>query len=180
MRHNCSIRKRGKRRRREVLDIDITSLLDILVILLVFLLKSYNSSGVIISVPRGVNIPSSASESLNTSGVVIQVSKNKIWFDEEEVVDLQKARKSSYYRKTVFNRSSQGRMIIPLFNALIKKKKTIKQVEKSAENASKFTGVVNLVIDKDIGYYDVRKVMYTVASAGYSTYKFVVLGEEEN
>ena len=40
MRRN-SIRNRGVRRKSKVLDIDITSLLDILVILLVFLIKSY-------------------------------------------------------------------------------------------------------------------------------------------
>src|SRR6478735_7488654 len=77
---------RGKRKE-TVFDIDITSLLDILTILLVFLLQSYNSSGVIINVPKEIELPRSSSETLNTFGVNIQVSKTQIFVDDTEVVN---------------------------------------------------------------------------------------------
>ena len=118
MRTNQSIRKRGCRKKRDVVDLDITSLLDILVIMLVFLLKSYNSSGVTFNYPKGIKLPTSKSESPNTFGVVIQMSKEKIWLDDKEVVDLEKAEQDPYYRRTVFDSSSQGRMVIPLYNEI--------------------------------------------------------------
>ena len=179
MRTNQSIRKRGARRKREVLDLDITSLLDILVILLVFLLKSYNSSGITFSYPKDIRLPTSESSSPNTFGVIITMSKEKIWIDSKEVVDLEKAAVDPYYRRTVFDRSSKGRMIIPLYNELVEKKKMVKRVEKSAENAKKFSGIANLIIDKTIKYTEVRKILYTVAEAGYKKYKFVVLSKEQ-
>ena len=80
---NRLIRNRVKRKRTEVLDVDITSLLDILVILLVFLLKSYNSSGVIFNVPKGIKLPYSEAKQLNTPGVIVQVSETKIWVDDQ-------------------------------------------------------------------------------------------------
>ena len=64
---------RFRRKKQSTFDIDITSLLDILTILLVFLIQSYNSSGVVINVPDGIVLPSSSSESLNSQGVNIQV-----------------------------------------------------------------------------------------------------------
>ena len=179
MRTNQSIRKRGKRRKKEVVDLDITSLLDILVIMLVFLLKSYNSSGVTFNYPEGIKLPTSKSESLSTFGVVIQMSNDKIWLDDKEIADLKKARGNAYYRRTVFDNSSQGRLIIPLYNELVNKKRMVKRIEKSANNAKKFSGVANLIIDKKIPYVELRKILYTVAQAGYKQYKFVVLGEEQ-
>ena len=179
MRTHQSIRKRGARKKREVLDLDITSLLDILVIMLVFLLKSYNSSGVTFNYPEGIKLPTSRSESPNTFGVAIQMSKEKIWLDDKELVDLEKAAQDPYYRKTVFDPSSEGRMIIPLYNELVNKKTMVKRVEQSSENAKKFSGIANLIVDKDIRYTQLRKILYTVAEAGYKQYKFVVLGEEQ-
>ncbi len=166
MRNNRLIRKRGNRTKREVLDLDITSLLDILVIMLVFLLNSYNSSGIILNVPKGVTLPKSESQSLNTNGVVVQVSPDMIWVDDKEIIDLKKDRLGS------------NGIIAPLYDELVAKKKLIKQIEQSAENANKFSGNVNLIVDKTIRYSFIRRLMFTAAEAGYKQYKFVVLGEE--
>ena len=179
MRTHQSIRKRGARRKSNVMDLDITSLLDILVIMLVFLLKSYNSSGVTFNYPKGIKLPTSKSESPNNFGVAIQMSKEKIWLDDKELVDLERAERDPYYKRTVFDQSTEGRMIIPLYNELVNKKNMVKRIEKSSDNAKKFSGIANLIVDKDIRYTQLRKILFTVAEAGYKQYKFVVLGEEQ-
>ncbi len=166
MRNNRLIRKRGNRSKREVLDLDITSLLDILVIMLVFLLNSYNSSGIVLNVPKGLTLPKSESQNLNTNGVVVQVSPDMIWVDDKEIIDLKKE-----------NLGRNG-VISPLYDELVAKKKLIQQIEQSAENANKFSGNVNLIVDKTIRYSFIRRLMFTAAEAGFKQYKFVVLGEE--
>src|SRR5690606_16359483 len=90
-------RFRARRKKVQVFDIDITSLLDILTILLVFLLQSYNSSGVIINVPKDIELPRSVSESLNNFGVNIQVSKSQIWVDDVEVVNTESGEKGQVF-----------------------------------------------------------------------------------
>lgn len=161
-------RFRGRGKKTQVFDIDITSLLDILTILLVFLLQSYNSSGVIINVPKDIELPRSASESLNNFGVNIQVSKSQIWVDDAEVVNAETADKTQLY-------DEGGRRIVPLYNELIKIKETIKQSEKLSPDAKKFSGVANLVVDKSLKYNYLKRVMYTCAAAGFKEFKFVVL-----
>lgn len=158
---------RGKRKE-TVFDIDITSLLDILTIMLVFLLQSYNSSGVIINVPKGIELPRSASETLNTFGVNIQVSKSQIWVDDKEVVNSDNSDGTQMF-------DEGGRRILPLFNELVKIKETIKQSEKLSPNVKKFSGVANLVVDKTLKYSYLKRVMYTAAAAGFQEFKFVVL-----
>ena len=125
---NRQIRNRGRRRPRKVFDIDITSLLDILVILLVFLLKSYNSSGIILNVPKGITLPGSQSLKENTMGVVIQVSPDMIWVDDQEVLDRKNETKQDYDMY-------DERRIVPLFNKLVELKNTIKEVERSSPEA---------------------------------------------
>lgn len=163
-----SIRHRRGRKGNAGVDVDITSLLDILTILLVFLLQSYNSSGVVINVPKGIDLPRSASQTLNTFGVNVQVSKTQIFVDDKEVVNT-----DNVDTGTLFD--EDGRRVAPLYNELVKIKETIKQSEKLSPDAKKFSGVINLVVEKSLKYSYLKRVMYTCAAAGYKEFKFVVL-----
>lgn len=170
MRTTRSIRNRGRRSKKEPIDLDITSLLDILVIMLVFLLKSYNATGIILNIPEDIKLPTSASSDINTQGVVVQVSEKKIWVDDEVVLDKENPEGRTY--------DYGGRRIIPLFNILVGKKNLVKRIEKATPEAQKFSGVVNLIVDKKIKYSEIKKILFTSAEAGYMSYKFVVLGED--
>ncbi len=165
-----SIRNK-KRKSREAFELDITSLLDILVILLIFLIKSYNSSGITMNIPEGIELPKSQSESINTAGVIIQVSKDKIWVDSKTILDTSDLPKNLY--------DEGGRRVIPLFDELTKKKEEIKSLNvQTGGKAKKFGGIINLIVDKSLKYSYVKKIMYTCASAGFKEYKFVVMGNE--
>lgn len=166
-----SIRNKRRRVKSEVVDIDITSLLDILVILLVFLLKSYNSSGVTLTIPAGIELPISKSETLNNAGVMIQVSKDKIYVDSKVVLDTTNSPTQIY--------DHGNRRIIPLFDELMKKINSVKTLSKQVPQAKPFSGLANLIIDKSLKYSYVKKIMYTCAEAGFKEYKFVVLSEEQ-
>lgn len=157
----------SRRKKSQVFDIDITSLLDILTILLVFLVQSYNSSGVTINVPVGITLPKSSSETLNTYGVNIQVAADRIWVDDKQILDSQVISSQIY--------DEGGRRIIPLYNELVRVKETIKRSELLSPNATKFSGIANLVVDKSLKYSYLKKVMFTCAEAGFKDFKFVVM-----
>ena len=171
------IRFRGKKRKRESHELDISSLLDILVIFLVFLLKSYNSSGIVINVPKGILLPPSKSKTLNNHGIIIQVSKTTIWVDDETVLETDSG--FDVNDPVHFDRERHGgRLIIPLYTELMKKKDLIQKVQRYSAQEGKFSGIANLVIDKSITYSFIKRIMYTCAEAGLKQYKFVVLGQE--
>lgn len=170
MARSKSARTKFRRKKEKAVDVDITSLLDILTILLVFLLQSYNSSGVVINIPKGIELPKSKSQSVNTFGVNIQVSQSQIWVEDNEVLNAQTALPNQIY-------DHGGRRITPLFDELVKIKEKIKQIEKTVPQAKKFSGVANLVMDKSLKYDYLKRVMYTCAEAGFKEFKFVVLSE---
>lgn len=171
MRKSRSIRNRGRKRKSNVFDLDITSLLDILVIMLVFLLQSTNSTGIIMTVPKGVELPTSVSATPNNEGIIVQVSATTIWVDDQEVLSIDDDIRSKV--------DQGGRRLIPLFNELVKRKEIIKQSARSSSQANDFGGVVNLIVDKTIKYSFVKKLLYTCAEAGFKEYKFVVMGVEQ-
>ena len=161
-----SISSRGMRRKREVLDIDITSVLDILVILLVFLLKNYDSSGVTLNVTKKIRLPVSESREINTNGILVQVSPRTIWVDDKKII----SEKSNF---------SLDAGILSLYNELVQRKEIIENISKVTSNAEKFSGIVNLVFDKSLKYSYMKKIMHTCARAGFRKYKFVVAGDRE-
>lgn len=164
-----SILNRGRKRGEKGADLDITSLLDVLVILLVFLLKSYSATGELANIPKGVTLPRSESEAMNNPGVVVQASKTKIWVNDEEIIDTEK--ESILY-------DDGGKRISRLYNKLVDWKEKYKNTHKAAKNAKKFSGSINLVLDKEIKFDHLKAILNTAADAGYKTYQFVVLGEE--
>ncbi len=171
MRANRLIRKRGTKYKSKSTDLDITSLLDVLVILLVFLIQNYNASGIEFNISPEITLPVSESQDLSNAGVMVQVSATSIWVDDKTVLDLKNNSNSSIY-------DQDGQRIIPLFNELVRKKNLVQRVEKTAPSVQKFTGLVNLIVDKSIKYSFLKKILYTSAEAGYAKYKFVVLAEE--
>lgn len=161
----------SRRRKPNIVEIDMTSLLDILTILLAFLIHNFDATGVRIHVPAGIILPNSKSVSVNTTGVSIQVSADKIWVDNKEVLNTETLPEQVY--------DQGGRRIVSLYNELVKIKESIKQTEKLSPDAAKFSGIANLVIDKSLKYSYVKKIMFTCAEAGFKEYKFVVRNLEQ-
>lgn len=158
-----------RREEKEPLDINITSLLDILVILLVFLIKSYNASGTLLSVAEGLEVPRSNSQSPHTTGVVVQISRDKMWVDELVIYDFKDP--SKYSR--LYDKSK--RLIVPLYNKLTQKRKEIQALEQSTNKATEFSGIINLILEKTYRYSFMKKVLNTCAMAGFKQYKFIVM-----
>ena len=158
-----SLKKRFSRRNRLSFDVDITSLLDILIILLVFLLKNYNTTGVLYTVPKEISLPFSESPTPSQNGIVVQVAKKSIWVDEKKIFDSKNEDVNILEKE-----------ILPLYDELVKKREQIQQIEQTTEDAKKFTGLITLVVEKSLKYSDIKKVMETCANAGFMKFKLSV------
>lgn len=154
------MKKRFQRRReRQEVDVDITSLLDILTILLVFLLKSYNASDLNLDLTKGLEMAESDSKVMTRFAPVVQVNKeSKVFLNNKEIGRL----------------PASGEMIL-LTNKLKEERAKTEEsnkIKKQQYNAD----LVNLVFDKEMDYQVVQRVMHNSALAGYSQFKFIVKG----
>lgn len=154
-------KKFTRHKEREPVDVDITSLLDILTILLVFLLKSYNASDLKLDLQKGLEMADSDARAMTRYAPVVQVNKEaKVFLNNKEIGRL----------------PASGQMPV-LTEALKKAKAGIESDnKKKAANQQTNTEMINLVFDKEMDYEIVQRVMHDSALAGYSQFKFVVKG----
>ena len=152
-------KKFARKRVREGIDVDITSLLDILTILLVFLLKSYNASDLKLDLTKGIELPDSVATELTKFAPVVQVNKSsQVFLNNKEIGRL----------------PASGEMI-SLTSAL--KGEKAKTEENNRTKKQQYNAdLVNLVFDKEMDYAVVQRVMNDSALAGYSQFKFIVKG----
>ena len=108
---------------------------------------------------------------INTTEIIVQVSPKSILVDDKLVLD------SSNLPPRVFDGPGSKR-IIPLYDSLSVKREEVKQINRALPEPKPFSGVVNFVIDKTIGYNYIKKLMYTAGEAGFFKFNFVVIGEE--
>lgn len=154
-------KKFHKHRNREAVDVDITSLLDILTILLVFLLKSYNASDLKLDLQKGLEIAESDAKRLTRYAPVVQVNKEaKVFLNNKEIGRM----------------PASGEM--PVLTEALKQAKAgiAADNKKKAANQQTNEDLVNLVFDKNMDYAIVQRVMHDSALAGYSQFKFIVKG----
>jgi|TARA_Y100000768_G_C23894823_1_gene642050 biopolymer transport protein ExbD len=145
--------KKG-RRNKEAMEIDITSLLDVLVILLVFLLKSYNASDLKLNMVKDLVVPNSDARKLGNHAVVVQVDSNKkVFLNNKKIGEI-----------TSNNQNTD------LLTALKNYRKTLRT---PAEKKSK---AINLVFDQKLPYKVMKGVMHTSAIAGFTEFKLIVQG----
>lgn len=172
-----SVRSRMFKRKNVVADVDITSLLDIITILLVFLIMSYNPAGIEFNIDKGLELPRSKSKDFVKNTIVVQVSKEAIWVDDKKILEITDFKN--------IKADLDGKRIVSLYNELLNKKELSNQVTSMAppgakknENENLNKTMINLIIDKSIRYTFIKKILYTCANAGFLKYKLLVQGQE--
>lgn len=142
-------------------DVDITSLLDILTILLVFLLKSYNASDLKLDLQKGIDMADSDARAMTRFAPVVQVSKEaKVFLNNKEIGRL----------------PASGEMTVLTAALKTEKGKITSENLKKPANQQVNSELVNLIFDKEMDYGIVQRVMHDSALAGYSQFKFIVKG----
>lgn len=147
--------------------IDITPVVGMLLLVLIFMVQGQNHSGLVSTIADSIQLPLSTSQTANSTGVNVQVSTSQIWVDEFEVLNSNSMKTSKTFDKS-------GKRILPLYEHLIKLKVQIQKSEKLSKKVKPFSGVVNLVVDKSLKFSYLKRVMSTCADAGYGKFKFVV------
>lgn len=185
-----SIRHRSRRKKvTDVFELQLTSMMDILVIILVFLLKSYAVSTNSFNTVNGIKLPISVSPDSPPDSLQVIVTPEGVTFENERILDfLQTAAAagtddSSYSIKNS-DLDEGGRRIVPLFDALSKareKSEVLRSKSKARDADGKplpFEGVLAIQADKRINYDTIRRIMYTAATAGYKVFRFLAMKKE--
>ncbi len=148
-----------RRKAASMVELDITSLLDILVIMLVFLLLNYNASDLQLDLVRELEMADSESSRITHYAPVVQLNgEQTIYLDMKEVARLP---------------AGEADALMALERALLHKHQQLPIKEQQAQEGA----LINLVFDRATDYQQVEKIMATSAKVGFTQFKFIVRGE---
>ena len=164
---------RKKRKEREaageIKELNITAMMDMMTILLVFLLKSFASSSAAITASEDVRPPVSSTRASPKDTVAVTITPRNIMVGDKEVVKL--------VNGAVPPEQLQGRLVVSLDAAL---KKEVEKLKYIAERnpAAPFSREMSVIGDKKIPYDLLLTVLYTAGQNELENYRFVVLKKE--
>ncbi len=149
-------------------ELNLTAMMDILTILVVFLLKNYNTTPAA-NLREGLNPPMSTSDLAMTEAITVAVSRADISVDDQKVVDLD----NGHVRPEDTPIAEQPLLITALRDALLQKVEYHKKIE--SLGGSPFKGEMLVVGDRHIDYELLSKVLYSAGQAQLANFKFVTL-----
>lgn len=143
-------------------NLNLTSMMDMFTIILVFLLKSYSATGKLITIPEGYTLPESIAEKIPVLAVNISVDNEYLIVDDALRIRVADVRKD-FGPPYIFD---------PLQKVLKEKAEQQMIIKKKLGRA--FEGEVNIIGDKHIDFDLLMKVMATCGQSYFGKIKLLV------
>ena len=189
--------RRSRRKIKKDFELPLTSMMDMLIILIVFLLKSYSSDTNAFTAANKITLPLSNVKDPAVQSVNLVVEPSGIIVDQDKVLEFKPSAEQLAGQETTADKATYefqnhqlgdgGRKILPVFDALIRQKEKAEILMSKAvwkdttgkATTPKFEGVLIIQADKNVRYELLKKIMYTAGAAQYKTFKLVTVRKEE-
>ncbi|MCC6276352.1 MAG: biopolymer transporter ExbD [Oligoflexia bacterium] len=165
-------------KRNIMVELSLTSMVDIFTILVIFLLQHYSSTGEILYIPKEVSLPQAEQVKELRPAHVVSVTDKDVILDKETVAKLDDVK-------------SQKDWMIPALREklailLQKDEVTFKEAIKAAIGGNKPADQappedfkkVTVQADKQLDFLTIKKIMFTLTEAGASEINFAVMKKE--
>ena len=158
-----SVRRQTRKRGNATVKLNITSMIDMFTLMVVFLLQNYSAQGQLVTPAEGLQLPTSSVEKTAEEALSVKVSKNSIMVENKMVITP--AEYTALSQQKDF-------LIASLYTVL---SQYSEQAQKSAERfKTEFSGKISIQGDNEIPYNILTRVMYTCGQAGYPNMNLVV------
>ena len=158
---------RKERREAKELAVNISSLMDILTILLLFLILSFDSQEANVKPPKNIELAASSSELQVKLAVKLTVSQEDIQVEEQVVCKLAPG---GVFKKSDLDKSN---LVKPLLKELQRQKARL-QSGSTATGEEDESEIVYFEVGKGIRYDLVDRVLKTAATAGFTKFRLAV------
>jgi len=152
-----------------VKDLNITPMMDMMTIILVFLLKTFSGSTSTITFDQNLKVPQSTTQLKPKEAVTVTVTKKVILVEGDGVAPITGGRVDPAVKRDGEN----GYYITPLVDLLEKHARKEKKVAELTGNP--WEAQLMLVADQTTPYRLLTEVLYSCGQAGYGNYRLLVL-----
>lgn len=140
----------------------MTSLVDVLTVLVFFLLKNFSSEGEIMTPSKNLELPESSAKARPVSELTVAISQNHILVDGAPVALVSE------------ETGRAGTEIPGLAKFLDEKRKQTEEIAQYDKNVT-FDGRLTIQGDRKIPYWLLQKVLATCGENGYSSFSLAVM-----
>ncbi len=154
------VRAGGHGKKSGYAELNLTSMVDMLTILVVFLLQTFSASGELLSVQKNIVLPEAQNFKDLEQAPIIAVSKDSVTLDGRMVANAEQLNAEN----------TADWKITDLHDQLV----TLKNNFKLLHPSENFAGTVIVQADKGVDFKVIKKVMYSCAVAGYANVNFAV------
>lgn len=162
-----AMRQSRRRRGGEEVKLNITSMMDMFTIILVFLIKNFSTEGAIVTPADNLTLPKSTVERKAKESLSVKVSRNTI--SVEDALALDNAAFETLTQQKEF-------MIQPLYDVLVRYADEAKKM--ASVSGTEFSGEITIQGDVEIPYFILTRVMYTCGQAGYPNMNLFVYRQD--
>lgn len=149
-------------------ELNVTPLVDMFVILVLFLIANFSATGEILSMSKDIQLPEAANTDELALAPVVQVSRDSVIVSGTLIGRVDDLTREDYLN------------IPALEERLREMKKEFEDLHNAANDADAFKGDVNIQADKAVQFGIIKRVMYSCASAGYGNIAFATMASSDN
>jgi biopolymer transport protein ExbD len=154
-------------------ELNITPMMDLMTILLVFLLKSFSGSTQLITLDDNLRVPPSMTQLHAKEAVPVTITKRVIIVEGEPVAPITNGKVDPSLKPDGEN----GYKIQPIVDVLTKISNRERRVAELTRDT--FASELMIIADVSTPYRLLTEVLYSCGQAGYSNYRLVVLQARE-
>jgi biopolymer transport protein ExbD len=144
----------------------LTSLIDVMTILLIYLLQSFSSEGDIVTVHKSLILPESSAKKNPELRTTLTVNNSYILAEDVKVATVEEVLTSD-------------ELIIPGLNDWLEMRREKTEKIEQYSTKTKFKGEITIHGDKRIRFRLLKKIMYTCGQQGYNNFSLAVRKREE-
>lgn len=153
--------------------LNITPMMDMMTILLVFLLKQFSVQAASMSMSEGLQLPTSSIEATRPLAVNITITQSAILVEGDGVTTV----RAGAVDPSVKRDGANGYYITPLVAILTKHANRLKKI--AAMGGTKFDGTAMVLVDKNTPYRLLTEVLYSAGQAEFGNYHLVVIKKSQ-
>jgi len=152
----------------EISELNLTAMMDMMTIILVFLLKSFSATTVSMSASEDIKPPVSSTQAVPKDTIAVTITPKVIMVGDRKVVSLKAGK--------LPQESLNGRLVVPLDSRLKKEVNKLKRIQKFG--GTQFSGELSIIADRKIPYDLLLTVLYTAGVNELDKYRFVVIKKD--
>jgi biopolymer transport protein ExbD len=139
----------------------LTSLIDVMTILLIYLLQSFSTEGEIVTATKDLILPESSAKKRPELRVTLSVNSQYILVENKKIA-------------SVSNVLESEDLIIPELLEWLRLRREATETIGMYSNTTKFKGEITIHGDKRIHFKLLKKIMYTCGQQGYNNFSLAV------